>query len=371
MNNDSWVLDCLTETDIDRLSIPNISLDEVLKIKEQVLSIEDKEERRKIAFKYLNDNLDDLKTLKHWLNALHLKMFWEYFKNELEKKWLDWLCKVEWWDIVELNVEELLIDIEFIKRKLKWKWSCPFTYVKIFSHYIDEIFAKPLFKKIDKCKQVFSFDNLENLNSRILYAIKETKKAMLHLYNNFIKENYDQKIIESYLFLEETFTEWVWYTSFIEDIFPNTNNSTLRVFIAEKIKAWDYNIDISEIVEFLKRQNKENIKTALSDNSWVSPDTILNNYFPIYKYDEQKWVVVYDYDAVDSWTFFTALNMREKYRIWYNWWCPFAKMKSWTQQKNIFIEEFEFFDNLIIKLIKAVSYKQWNNWKSINLSSIF
>lgn len=347
------ILEYLTESDLETVkeSNQNISIVDLIDFIQSITHLELKEFTERISL-YVKENLSDLQKLKKELNNLHVKMFWEYFKNELEELWEHDFIWLEDWKIVNVPLVNYTWSLSYINNNSKDE-ELKIDISSIISDYFDRfLFIETTFLKKWFSKEVNSYVKLTQSLSRLNILSWEFWYFFEELYKKFLDENKDNKLISLYLLLESNITDEILFNSSFNFIFPNQNRLNL-------IKYIEYNFlnnietNISDIKDFLKRQNKSNLNRAL--NWWSFWTQLYNLYWKEYaKYNKSKWVVDINMDDISEKIIDEINNLVKKHKLedkW-DWKCPFAKTKSWTQDKNIFIEEFDFFDKYMIKVLE-------------------
>ena len=324
------ILAFLSERDLNTITSEKqtISLED---FQEFIASIKNLEGRKKIDCikDYILENLQELRNLKKELNNLHIKMFWEFFKEKLQNLWEHDFFWIKDGELINIPLSHYV-----------WLWE------KMNNRIIDTFFINlPLFK--DKIS-FYKYKKSLNINNKV---INDYQKVFEELYKDFIEEHKNQDIIKFYLALEETIVTLINFSSEFNIIFPNVNKIFLIKYLSHQLRK-NIEIELWEITKFLSRQNKANINLAL--NGWAFWAELQNLYiFELWKYNEDSWIVkIHSNDITKEIREKINKNVKNHYMAWaWDTGCPFAKTKSWTQNKNALIEEFEFFDTYMLKIL--------------------
>lgn len=95
-----------------------MKIEDIEALRDRMKGLSDDAARQMITT-YVEENLDDILHLKHWLNGLHLKMFWEFLKKEMEERGLYGKCvKLEKGKVVEMPLDEILRNPETLRKEI-------------------------------------------------------------------------------------------------------------------------------------------------------------------------------------------------------------------------------------------------------------
>ncbi|MDP2091235.1 MAG: hypothetical protein Q8K30_06595 [Candidatus Gracilibacteria bacterium] len=346
------ILSYLSPKDLETVKNQNITLQEFMDFIKSIQS-NDIATIKKLLNEYVKENLKDLQKLKKEVNNLHIKMFWEYLKEKVEELGEHDFIGFKDGKLVNVPITEYTGDIIKIRDKLDKENYIIYKKLSRLNNYLEkftllELVTKHLFKKLHR------FMIFENIAYRLWLMNYDTSKSIQELYKIFINDNKYNEIIRAYKILEEIISNEIKFHSNFELIFPNTNMLYIESFI-EYLYFKGKGIEIEETKKFFKDQNQENIRRALYSGSFGSQ---LDNRHMIElgRYDEKKGIVSIDKNTIPI----NYINSINSFLDEYNLHgkgdgrCPFSRTKSGTQNKNAFIEEFEFFDGYMLKIFEEL-----------------
>lgn len=349
------ILGYLTKKDLTRIDEgkQEVTLEDFDIFINSISNLED-EEFVSVLSEHIKQNISNYRKLKKELNNLHVKMFWEYFKEQLEELWEHDFFWIEDWNLINIPLSHYTWSLWYIQKNINKDIWLNISKRYILWDYLEKVILFDYISwKIPLLKKINAFEMAEKSIIRIEIMLESLEKVLSILYDKFISENKENYIVKSYLGLEDIIWKEVWFNSNFKSIFPNHNKFMLREFLMNRA----YNsktINLYDIKVFLEKQNTENLRKALYWWSfWAQLDNLVfAEDWEYLVYDEEKWIITTDIDKVPKEEIEKINSMIKEYKLeekW-DWKCPFAQVKSWN--KNALIDEFEFFDKYMLKILE-------------------